>query len=482
MNLVDNSATALRKPMSAARIHRGFEGQFMTNYTTMNIHNLSGLCCLLLLGGCLSGGGAENTPTTAGAATTLVKVSGDNQSAAPGSTLTQPLVVKVTDAAGSGVANVSVEFFTESPASFAGKMNETQLTDSSGQASVQYRLGTTGIYHALARVPLLNNAKVSFAATASGADPAFIATVPAGKLPQGIGVDTANNRIYAGNNGNQNGCDFMPLTPAASNTMTAIDGATLTAQTVTVGSSPIYPVPNPVTGRVYVANSGQGTVSVVNGADNTLIATIANTGPAHQGAVDTANNEIWMNDSSGHRALVISGTDNTIITSVATSQLGPHGLGFNPVTGRIYTTNVEGNTVTVIDRATRSKLKDIALPTSALGIAVNSVTNKIYIGTSLYKKIVVINGANDAVSEINVGRHVLELTVDETNNRIYATSQSLPYSVAVIDGSSDTLLGFYPVGACPWGVAVDPSRNRLYITQQGEDSVRVLDTSKISFP
>ncbi|HLG21997.1 MAG TPA: YncE family protein, partial [Candidatus Manganitrophaceae bacterium] len=165
-------------------------------------------------------------------------------------------------------------------------------------------------------------------------------------------------------------------------------------------------------------------------------------------------------------------------------QLGPHGLIFNPVNNRVYTTNVESKTVTVIDAVNRSILGNIGPFTAdALGIAVNSTTNKIYVGTAFGKKMVVIDaggGAFGTVStEINIGRHVLEVAVDAGRNRVYASSQTLPYSVAVIDGANDTLLGFHPVGVCPWGVAYDSIRDRLYVVNQGEGTVTVLNANQL---
>jgi YVTN family beta-propeller protein len=41
-----------------------------------------------------------------------------------------------------------------------------------------------------------------------------------------------------------------------------------------VGTNPIAVAVNPSTNQIYVANYGSGTVSVINGATNTVIATV----------------------------------------------------------------------------------------------------------------------------------------------------------------------------------------------------------------
>lgn len=432
-----------------------------------------------------SGGGGGDTGATAGPATTVAIFSGDDQSGSPSTTLAQALVVKVSDANGVGVSGVSVDFFTEGTGGAGvegGMLTTTKTTGSNGQASVSYRLGSfAGIYNVLARVPSLSNASVSFKATATTgvADPALIATVAVGSLPQGMNLNPTTNTIYVGNNGNKNGCDFALFNNATSATLTVIDGATNQPTAVTVGNSPIYPVANASLNRVYVANSSTGSVTVLNGADNQTITETAGVGAVHQPAVDTTNNEVWVNDSGGNKAWVLD-SDGAIVTSVSTGQLGPHGLAINPGTGRVYTTNVESRTVTVIDAAARAKLTDVTLSADALGIAVNTTTNRIYVATASGKKLAVINGAdNTLITEIDVGRHVLEVAVDVARNLVYATSQTMPYSVAIINGADNTVVGFHPVGLCAWGVAYNPVTDRLYVGNQGENTVTVLDASQL---
>lgn len=454
---------------------------------THRVNTSSLLIFLMALGftACNGGGGEAEIAVIAGPATSVAVVSGNDQTGSPGATLAQPLVVKVSDADGVGVSGVSVDFFTEGTGGAGvagGLLTTTATTGSNGQASVSYKVGSfTGIYNVLARVPSLSNASVSFKATATTgvADPALIATVAVGSLPQGMNLNPTTNQIYVGNNGNKNGCDFALFNNATSTTMTVIDGATNQPTAVTVGNSPIYPVANASLNRVYVANSATGSVTVLNGANNQTITETTGVGAVHQPAVDTTNNEVWVNDSSGNKAWVLN-SDGAIQTFVDTGQLGPHGLAINPGTGRVYTSNVESRTVTVIDAAARTKVTDVTLSADGLGIAVNTVTNRIYVATAIGQKLAVIDGTNNIlITEIDVGRHVLEVAVDELRNLVYATSQTMPYSVAVINGVDNTVVGFHPVGLCAWGVAYNPTTDRLYVGNQGDNTVSVLDASQL---
>lgn len=457
------------------------------------------ICAISVVPFFYSSCGSEDTgPTSlcenigAGSSTGLVIVSGNAQTAAPGATL-EPLVVKMTDDSGNPMANEQLQVSTGGSATFTGgavsqnpttgtQVSGTLSTGSDGTLSISFTLGTEkGIYSVLVKNQQLNK-NVSFCETAAtGPDAALLDTVLVGSLPQGINVDTTSNQVFVGNNGNQNGCDFIALTNVQSQNMSVIDGNSYeVTRTIDVGSSPIYPVPNPANRRLYV---GQAQIKVLDLADNfNVLASISSVGSVHQGAVDTTNNEVWFNDAINHRAFVVDPNSNDIVGTVTTGTgtSGPHGLALNTATRRVYTPNLDENSVSVINAATRTKITDIAIGASVVGIAVNSTTNKVYVTVPNSQKIVVIDGSNNTVSKtLDLGVRMLELAVDETRNRIYATQQSLPYGVAAIDGSNDTLLGVHPGGLCPWGVAVNSQTNRIYVTNQGNNSVSVYDGAQL---
>ena len=58
----------------------------------------------------------------------------------------------------------------------------------------------------------------------------------------------------------------------------------------------------------------------------------------------------------------------------------PYAVAVNPVTNKIYVTNLHGSSVTVIDGATNSTTT-VATGTFPTCLAVNPVTNKIYVLT-----------------------------------------------------------------------------------------------------
>jgi hypothetical protein len=72
----------------------------------------------------------------------LSAVSGDGQNGPPGSRLPDPLVVEVTDAEGRHVVGTSVEFTFEGDVADGALTPGTAITDETGRASAEVRLGT----------------------------------------------------------------------------------------------------------------------------------------------------------------------------------------------------------------------------------------------------------------------------------------------------------------------------------------------------
>lgn len=427
----------------------------------------------------------------AGRTTGLVIASGDAQAARPGSALPQPMVVRKLDAQGRAVAGAALQVSTE-VGTFAGgslgtrgvsapPVNATVVTAADGSASISYTLGPdAGLYHLLVRDAASGDA-LSFCATAStGTDAALLGKVGVGPLPQGVNVDPVRNTVFVGNNGNKLGCDYATFANSASDTMSVVDGATLAlAATVGVGRSPIYPVVNPANGKLYV---GQTQLQVRRAdAPGTQTGIIDGVGAIHQGVVDGSTQEVWFNDSAQHRALVVSASsDSALAATVATGSAGPHGIALDATRRKAYTSNLEAGTASVIDMATRAKLRDIAVPGSPVGIAANSRTGKVYLTLPDTQRIVVVDTATDTVVKtIDVGTRLLEPAVDETTNRVYFTQQTLPYAVLVLDGATDTVLGRHPVGSCPFAAAIDPVRQRLYVTLSGENALQAFDARQL---
>jgi YVTN family beta-propeller protein len=101
-------------------------------------------------------------------------------------------------------------------------------------------------------------------------------------------------------------------------TVSVVNGATNTiTTTIPVGAAPQAVAVNPTTNTIYVANANAGTLSVINGGTNALTSTITvGTGPGGV-AVDTVADSVYVaNDSS---VSVINGVTNVVSSTIETA-------------------------------------------------------------------------------------------------------------------------------------------------------------------
>jgi adhesin/invasin len=132
---------------------------------------------------------------TGGSASNVVQISGNGQSGVVMTTLSQPMVVKVTNSSGNAVAGVGVTFAVASkpPGSTGDSLTVVNAASNvNGEASTFLRLGNlVGDYVVTATSPGLTGSPISFTATAT-AGPAAILTMTSGNN-QTARVDTFLN-------------------------------------------------------------------------------------------------------------------------------------------------------------------------------------------------------------------------------------------------------------------------------------------------
>jgi YVTN family beta-propeller protein len=312
-------------------------------------------------------------------------------------------------------------------------------------------------------------------------------TVTAGTSPQSVAVNALTNKIYVANSGSGNvtvidgatnatvtltagsGAISVAANPVTnkiyaanqgSGNVTVIDGATYLFTTVTAGNAPQAMDVNPVTNKIYVANVGDGTVTVIDGATNATATVPVGRAP-YSVAVNPVTNKIYVANNTDNNVTVIDGATN--VTATVSAGSNPYFVAVNPVTNKIYVANSGSNNVTVIDGATNSTAT-VATGLDPTAIAVNPATNKIYVVNYYSSYMTVIDGATNSTTKVTVGAS--SVAVDPVTNKIYVGGNA-----SVIDGATNAT-GAYGVGA--YSVAVNPVTNKIYIGDVG-DRLRAID-------
>jgi len=289
-----------------------------------------------------------------------------------------------------------------------------------------------------------------------------------------------------------------PLVPAIAEAATPVRSVIGRDDATGIGGSPRDVAVDIGLHRAYVANSGSGTVSVIDTQTDAVLTVIPNDPVNGIGndpiyiAVDSAVHEAYVVNHIDATVSVIDTTSNRVIHVIPRDEAvgihkNPFGIGIDSTTHRAYVSNYEDGTVSVIDTTSHAVVKVLRVPPHAdpLKVAVDVTAHRAYITNTLSGSIAVIDTASDAVLApiTGIGDHPEGIAVDTLRHKIYVTQQSSS-TVSVVDpaaGKVTKVLPFAPaggvgIGTYPIRIAFDPTSLTAYVSNSGDGTVSVIDT------
>ncbi|MGA3210861.1 MAG: beta-propeller fold lactonase family protein [Terriglobales bacterium] len=329
---------------------------------------------------------------------------------------------------------------------------------------------------AIAVNPLTNMVYVSNNKTAApvvnvinGATNTVTATLTVGNEPVALAVDPLTNSIYVSNCGPGGGLDYCEAGSAAGS-IAVIDGATNTVRaTVSDAGDPHAVAVNPVTHKIYVGNFGSNNVTVIDGATNAAAPLAAGTNP-NAVAANPATNTVYVANGESNDVTVISASGSTTTLPAGTN---PVAVAVNPVTDTVYVANQGSNNVTEIDGATNTVTGTVTAGTAPVAVTVNPLTGMVYVANGGSNNVTAINGATGSTSTIAVGTNPVAAAVNPVTNTVYVANAG-SNNVTAINGAANSTTTI-AAGADPVAIAVNPVTNLVYVANQGADTVTVID-------
>jgi DNA-binding beta-propeller fold protein YncE len=293
--------------------------------------------------------------------------------------------------------------------------------------------------------------------------------LPAGSNPQSIAIDTTTNTVYVADTVK----NLVSVINAATCNATDLSGCSQAPTLVPVPSGPVYVAVNSVTDTVYITIllSGSDTVSVLDGA--------------------TCN------------AQVTSGCGQAL----KTVQVGPFpvAIAIDQESDTVYVANNgiagAGDTVSVIDGATCNgtqssgcgQVQTITVGEGPNWIALDAATHTAYTANMTDGSVSLINtatcnatvtsGCYQKTSTVHVGANPWALSIDLKLHSVYV-SNNLDDTVSVLNTTTcnstvtsgcHAVLPTVQVGAAPEAVLVDPVTGTLYTADEGDDTVSVVN-------
>jgi len=170
----------------------------------------------------------------------------------------------------------------------------------------------------------------------------------------------------------------------------------------------------------------------------------------------------------------------------------PTGIALNPVTDTVYVGNGTTGTLSVIDgkqcnaAESRGCNQRVAVATAGvdpIGIAVDRSTNTVFAANASGTVAIVDGrrcsaanraGCRAAPATVRVGTNPQFLAVDESTHTLYVANSGSD-TISVIDGRSGRVKGSVSVGPIPFTLAVNPVTHTVYVTDLGAETVSVVD-------
>jgi YVTN family beta-propeller protein len=187
-----------------------------------------------------------------------------------------------------------------------------------------------------------------------------------------------------------------------------------------------------------------------------------------------AQNAYITNQSSNTVSVIDTATD-TVIATIPVG-ISPFGVAVSPDGSKVYVTNISSNTVSIIDTATNTVSATITVgppppaicgPICDMAVAVSPDGSKVYVTNTFFNSniVSVIDTTTNTVSAtIPIGRPSLGVVVTPDSSKVYVTNADAG-SVSVIDTATNTISATIPsVGPRAFGVAVSPDSSKVYVT------------------
>jgi DNA-binding beta-propeller fold protein YncE len=226
-------------------------------------------------------------------------------------------------------------------------------------------------------------------------------------------------------------------------------------------------------GRLFVANTSNNTLDVVDVKAGTLLKQVPDQGHARGVAYSPEADRVFVGNGTGGVCSVLDGKTYDVLKAIPLGTDADN-VRYNPRTRRIYVVHADTE-LSVIDAEDYTLRSPIALPTSLGAFQLEAGRPRMYINAKAEGVVVALDSVNDRIiSRYNVAPAGVPaaVAIDEPNRRLFVGCRREP-SLVVMDSDTGNVVGRVPIPGDVDDLSFDAKRGRIYASC-GDGAIAVI--------
>jgi len=296
-----------------------------------------------------------------------------------------------------------------------------------------------------------------------------------GSIPSFTAINIGSNSITASITVMPAGPSLAYITNSGSSTVSVINTANNSViATIPVGSVPSGVALSPDGSWAYIGNGNSKNVSVINTSTNTVVSTIALGSQPFGLTVSSDGSRLYVSTTAG-TVIVINTSGNTVIATIPVGSQ-PDGICINPSSGLLYVANNQSNNISVVNTVSNTVVTTIPDGGGPADVAISPDGSLLYVTNYNSNNVWVINTANNVlVATIPVGTNPNRIALSPDGSVAYVANYG-GADISVINTTTNMVISSIPAGNGPMGVSVSPDGSELYVTRYAS-AVLVVSTA-----
>ncbi len=228
----------------------------------------------------------------------------------------------------------------------------------------------------------------------------------------------------------------------------------------------------------YITNFEDSTLSIIDTADNTVVATLDIDANPFGVAIHPDGSQAYVTNLFGPEEVkIISAATHTISGAVPIGNQ-PAAIAIQPDGSFLYVASRGNGTVSVIDTSTNTVTDTITVGAGASFAAINPEGTFLYVSNLSADTISVIDTSNNTVVDtLSICTTPSDLVFNRSGSRLYVNCgfEEIEPKLTVLDPTDNSIVATVDLPQGPDGLAVHPLETDVYVSSQG--NVVVIDAA-----